>query len=109
MQISITGRHVSISPAVKAYAQRKAEKLLRHYDRIQSIEIIIDKQSDNYTVDAIVGAAGTSPFVGRESAPETLAAIDLLMDKMTRQLTRHKERSRNRKHLGRNVERFEEP
>ena len=108
MQISVTGRHVNVTDEVKTYAQEKAGKLPRFYDRVQAIEVILDHEGDNFTVDMIVTAEGRNHFMVHEAGPDMFALIDLIVDKLERQLRRHKERFRNRKHLVRNVDKYEE-
>ncbi len=109
MQISVTGRHVELTPRTKSYAEEKASRLPRYYDRVQSIEIIIGKEAEQSMVEMIVKAAGAQDFVAKEVGPDATSCIDLLIDKMERQLTKHKERFRNRKHLAKKVEPYEEP
>ena len=99
MQITIIARHVEVPEDVKAYAREKAEKLLRFYDRIQAIEVIFDHEADQSSVEMIVSAGARNSFVGHETGPDALALIDLTTDKLERQLTKHKERLRNRMHL----------
>lgn len=108
MQISVTGRHVNVTDEVKTYAEEKAGKLPRFYDRVQAIEVILDHEGDNFTVDMIVTAEGKNHFIAHEAGPDMFALIDLIVDKLERQLRRHKERFRNRKHLVRNVDKYEE-
>ena len=112
MLVSVVGRHVQITGEVKSYAEQKAQKLPRFYDRIQAIEVVVDHESDLSSVEMIVTAAGKQTFVAKEVGPDTLACIDLAVDKLERQLTKHKEKFRNRKHLGRKADPFaplEEP
>ena len=99
MQITITARHVSISEDIKRYARDKSEKLLRFYDRIQAIQVVIDYEGDEFTVEMIVNAEARNEFVAHESGSDTQALIDVTVDKLERQLTKHKERLRNRMHL----------
>ena len=106
MQISVTGRHVRVTEEVKNYAARKAEKLPRFYNRVQAIEVVLDHEGGDFTVDMIV-TAGKSNFIAHESGPDVFALVDLITDKLERQLTRHKEKFRNRKHLSRRVDQFE--
>lgn len=108
MQISVTGRHVNVTEEVKAYAREKASKLPRFYDRVQAIEVILDVEGDSFTIDMIVSAEGRNHFIAHEVGPDTFALIDLITDKLERQLTRHKERFRNRKHLAKKLDKFEE-
>ena len=108
MQISVTGRHVNVTEEVKSYAAEKAGKLPRFYDRVQAIEVILDHEGDDFTVDMIVTAEGRNHFIAHEAGPDTFALIDLIVDKLERQLRRHKERFRNRKHSARGVDKFDE-
>jgi putative sigma-54 modulation protein len=108
VQISVTGRHVEVTTDVKEYADKKLARLPRFYDRIRSVEVILGHESENFTVEVIVTADG-NPFVAQEAGPDTFALIDRIVDKLERQLTRHKERFRNRKHTGAKLDRFETP
>ena len=98
MQVLISGRHMSVGEDVKAYCHEKAEKLTRFYDRVQSIEVILDGKSGTHTAEMIVHADRTDPFVAEEQHEDLHAAIDVVVDKVERQLRRHKEKLRNRKH-----------
>lgn len=108
MQISVTGRHVEISDEVREYAQTKGGKLPRFYDRISSIEFILDHESDHLTAEVIVKADRTHEFVARETGPDPLTLIDVIVDKVERQLTKHKEKSHDRRHSGGGKEPAEE-
>ncbi len=108
MQISVTGRHVNVTEEVKEYAEQKAGKLVRFYDRIQAIEVVLDVEGDDFTIDMIATAEGRNNFIAHEAGPDTFALIDLITDKLGRQLKRHKERFRNRKHLVKDTDKFEE-
>lgn len=98
MQITVSGRHMGVSDALKEYCEQKAGRLSRFYDRIQSIELILDGQEGHHFAEVIVHSDGTPPFVASEEQQDAFAAIDLLMDKVERQIRRHKDRLRNRKH-----------
>ena len=107
MQILVTGRHVNVTEEIKGYAGKKAEKLPRFYDRVQAIEVILDHEGDDFTVDMIV-TAGRENFIAHEAGTDMFTLVDLVTYKLERQLRRHKERFRNRKHLAKNVDKFEE-
>jgi len=98
MQISVSGRHMGVSEPLKAYCLEKSERLIRFFDRIQSIEIILEGHSGQHFAGMIVHSEGTPPFVAREQHEDAFAAVDLMLDKVERQIRRHKERLRNRKH-----------
>lgn len=98
MQVNVSGRHMGVSDALRDYCREKAERLIRFYDRIQSIDVVLDGHNGQHSAEMIVHAEGTHPFVANEEQPDAFAAIDLTMDKVERQIRRHKERLRNRKH-----------
>lgn len=100
MQVKVTGRHMGVSESVKTYCQEKAERLVRFYDRIQSIEVILDGHEGQHKAEIIVHADRTDPFVAHEEQEDIYAAVDLILDKVEEQLRRHKEKIRNRKHPG---------
>jgi putative sigma-54 modulation protein len=98
MQIIVSGRHMGVSDALKDYCHDKAQRLLRFYDRIKSIEVILDGHDGQHSAEMIVHSDGTAPFVASEEHKDIYAAVDLLIDKLERQISRHKEKLRNRKH-----------
>ncbi len=98
MQVKVSGRHMGVSDALKAYCEEKAERLVRFYDRIQSIEVIVDGNNGMHAVEVIAHVAGSDPCVATERQADAYAAVDLVVDKVEEQLRRHKEKVRNRKH-----------
>ncbi len=98
MQINVSGRHMTVSDSVREYCQQKASKLVRFFDRIQSIDVVLDGHNGHHFAELIVHSEGTAPFVASEEQDDMHAAVDLVMDKIERQIRRHKDRLRNRKH-----------
>jgi putative sigma-54 modulation protein len=100
MQIKVSGRHIDVTEAIRAYAAEKAGKLPRYFDRVQAIDVILDKGPKNgdLHVEMIVDAEHADPFVANASGADLYACIDDAVNKLERQLTDHKDRLRNRKH-----------
>ena len=98
MQISVTGRHLEIKGPMREYVEEKAGKLIRYYDRIERIEVIVDRESNHQSVEMVVRADHKNTFVAQVNADDFYEAVDLVIDKLERQLTKHKEKFRNRKH-----------
>lgn len=98
MEVTVTGRHIEITPAIREYATTKVQKLPRYFDRVQSITIVADKRDHHrLEVEVIVQADRAEPFIAKESGPDLYACIDASVDKLERQLTDHKGRVRNHK------------
>jgi len=100
VQVRVTGRHVEVTPEVRQYIDDKAQKLPRFYDHIHKIEMILDHESEQFSCEMIVHADRKQTFVARGTGPDTFALIDLVIDKLERQLTKHKEKNRLHKHDG---------
>lgn len=94
MQINISGHHVELTPAIKNYVNTKLDRLERHHDRITSTNVILSVDKLRQKAEASVHVSGKDFFANCESE-DLYAAIDLLADKLDRQLIKHKEKMRN--------------
>lgn len=99
MDIKISGRHIDITPAIHDYAQSKCRRFARYFDRISEITVVVDKRDRSFEVELLVDVEHHEPFVARGKDEDLYACIDTTSDKMERQLTDHKEKLRNRKHV----------
>lgn len=97
MQVVVIGRHLEVTPAIREYAEKKAEKLLKYYSRIQEIEVVLDVRGPHHYVKMIVNAEHNNIFTAEMTDDDLYASIDLVIDKLEKQLTRHKEKMRDRK------------
>lgn len=100
MIVTLSSRHMEITPALKSYAEQKANKLTKYFDRIQEIEVVFDSGKGLTSVEMIVNAEHNHTFVARTDQGDAYAGIDLCVDKLERQLSDHKKKIRNRKHPG---------
>ena len=100
MQLKLSGRHIDVTPAIRDYAENKVAKLPRYYDRITSIEVVVDREDhhNHYGLEVVVQVEKADPFVVRVTGEDVYACVDESVDKLERILTDHKEKLRNRKH-----------
>lgn len=95
MQINISGHHIEITEAMRAYVLEKFEKLQRHFEHITSIHVILEVEKNRQTAEATVHIKGGELFA--DATKEDLyAAIDMLIDKLDRQILKHKEKNLDR-------------
>lgn len=100
MEFKISGRHLEITPAIREYAEQKTARLPRFFDRIQSISVIIDKHDpQHFEVEIVVDIEHAKDIITKRTSEDVYAGIDKAVDKAERQLTDHKEKLRNRKHI----------
>lgn len=98
MIVTISSRHMDVSAPLKAFAEQKANKLTRYYDRIQEIEVVFDNAKDAMRVEMIVNAEHRNMFIAHDTHEDAYACIDGCIGKLERQLSEHKKKFRNRKH-----------
>ena len=98
MIVTISGRHMDVTPALKQYSEQKAGKLSKYFDRIQEIEVILDASKDSTRVEMIVNAEHNDVFIAHHDQGDAYACIDGCAHKLERQLSEHKKMYRNRKH-----------
>ncbi len=99
MQIKVSTRHGHLGEDTQQFIRDKAEKLLRFFDRITSIEVTVDlsNQDGQYHVEFLVNAEHKHDFVAHETHSDILAAVDLLLEKLEKQLRRYKEKIQDRR------------
>ncbi|MCC6572721.1 MAG: ribosome-associated translation inhibitor RaiA [Planctomycetes bacterium] len=112
MKITITAKHVKVTPAMKEYAEDKLERLERYFDRIQNIHVFLDKEGDQNVCEIELTTAKHHHIIATVKDDSDMhAAVDLCLDKTERQLKKVKEKLKshkgveNRKKLGRDVKR----
>ncbi len=97
MNLHITGRHLEITPAIRDYATEKFGKIKRHFDHLIDIHIILAVDKLKQKAEATIHISGKDIFV--ECDDDNLyVAIDALVDKLDRQVIKHKEKLAGRRH-----------
>lgn len=91
INIKITARHLKITNEVKEYLQSKLNTLDRYFDRIKRIEVVLDHSRNLYELEIVVSVVLGKKIVLKTSHYNYIAAIDILVDKIERQLTKFKE------------------
>jgi putative sigma-54 modulation protein len=91
MQISITGHHVDVTEALKNYVTEKMERIERHFDKIVNVHVVLAVEKLVQKAEATVQVNGASLFAQEESE-DLYAAIDGMVDKLDRQVVKHKEK-----------------
>lgn len=99
MQVNLTGHHVDITDALRAYVDEKIARLERHFDHVTNVHVILSVEKLQKKAEATVHVAGADVFA--DAVHEDMyAAIDALIDKLDRQVIRHKEKVKNHRGNG---------
>ncbi|OGT79917.1 MAG: ribosomal subunit interface protein [Gammaproteobacteria bacterium RIFCSPLOWO2_02_FULL_61_13] len=91
MQISVTGQNIDITPAIRAYVEEKFVRLERHFEHMTNVHVILRVERERHRAEASVHVNKADLFADHEHS-DMYAAIDGLVDKLDRQVKKHKER-----------------
>lgn len=99
MNLTISGHHLEVTPAIRDYVQSKLERILRHFDHVIDIAVIltVDKlREKEKRQKAEINIHLSGKDLHAESVDTNLyAAIDALIDKLDRQVIKHKDKVQN--------------
>jgi len=91
MQLTITGHHIDVTPALKSKVESKLSKLERHFDHLTDIHCILTVEKLRHKAEATVQLSGGT--IHADAIEDDMyAAVDALVDKLSRQVTKHKEK-----------------
>lgn len=97
MRIHVNGRNIEITDAIKAYVKEKIGKVATHYDQIQSIEVILSVIKNPAAAEKHIAEVRCSldkvKLHLEETGESMYASIDLLSDKLLRQVKKVKDKS----------------
>lgn len=99
MNLTLTGHHVEITPAMRDYVTTKMNKVIRHFDNVIDVTVILSVEKLKQKAEVNVRVRGKDIFVETDSA-DMYASIDNLADKLDRQLLKHKEKNTDRRSNG---------
>ncbi|MBT3196408.1 MAG: ribosome hibernation promoting factor [Gammaproteobacteria bacterium] len=96
MQLNITGHHVEVTPPLNEYVTGKVSKLERHFDNVTNVHVVLSVEKLRQKAEATLHVSGADIFA--ECTDEDMyAAIDGLIDKLDRQVLKHKEKQKSRR------------
>ena len=91
MQITVSGQHVDVTPALNDYVMTKLRRLERHFDHATNAHVVLTVQRQSQKAEATVHVPG-GKLHAEAVENDMYAAIDRLADKLDRQIRRHKEK-----------------
>lgn len=105
MQVTIVGHHLPITDAIREYVDQKLARAWRHFGHGLKANVVLSVERLEQRAEVTVHFQGQD--LHAEAAHEDLyAAIDLLADKIDRQVVRYKERHQSTVHQGQAVRAF---
>ncbi len=91
MQLNITGRNIAVTPALRRYAETKLARLDRFVNGLGTAHVVLRVEKHRQVAEVTVTARDVT-LRAEESTPDLYASIDLVADKLERQVLRYKGR-----------------
>ena len=102
MNLTISGHHLDVTPAIREYVQNKLERITRHFDQVIDSHVILcidnlTEKDKRQQAEINLRVAGKIVHV-TSAAHDLYAAIDMLMDRLDRQVQKYKQMLQNHSH-----------
>ncbi len=91
MNLQISGHHIEVTPALRQYVEDKLEPVVRHFDRVTGVTVILSVEKLKHKAEVTLHVPGKDIFV-EETGDDLYASIDVLFDKLDRQVLKYKQK-----------------
>jgi putative sigma-54 modulation protein len=92
MNLTITGHHLEVTPAIRGYVEEKLKRVTRHFDNVIDVGVILTVEKLKHKAEVNLHVAGKDIYVEAIEA-DMYASVDVLVDKLDRQVLKHKEKA----------------
>ncbi|MFT3801942.1 MAG: ribosome-associated translation inhibitor RaiA [Burkholderiaceae bacterium] len=89
MNLSISGHHVEVTPAIRNYLIQKLERVTRHFEQVIDVSALLSVEKLEQKAEVTIHVRGKEIFAESIDA-DMYAAIDTLIDKLDRQVIKYK-------------------
>lgn len=96
MNLQISGHHIEVTDALREYVEAKLEPVVRHFDKVLGVNVILSVEKLTQTADVTMHIPGKELHV-TETNEDLYAAIDSMFDKLDRQVQKHKQKMQERR------------
>jgi putative sigma-54 modulation protein len=91
MNLSVSGHHLDVTPSLRSYVQSKIGRVTRHFDHVIDAHVILTADKLKQKAEVTLHVAGKDLHCESEDG-DLYAAIDLLADKLDRQVLKYKDK-----------------
>ena len=99
MNLTISGHHVDVTPAIREFVMTKLERVRRHFDQVIDVTVVLTVEKLRQKAEINLHLRGKDLHCEATDA-DLYAAIDLLIDKLDRQVLKYKTRTQDHQHAG---------
>ncbi len=97
MSVNVKGRNIDVTPALREYVEKKITKVTRQFKTVGDISAVLKVEKGNHIVEITVPASGIL-LRAQETTKDMYSSIDLVVEKIERQIHKYKTRLMRRKY-----------
>ncbi|HEY5638124.1 MAG TPA: ribosome-associated translation inhibitor RaiA [Burkholderiales bacterium] len=97
MNLNVSGHHIEVTPALRSYVQSKLERITRHFDHVIDAHVILSVDKLRQKAEVTLHVRGKDLHCASEE-DDLYAAIDLMTDKLDRQVLKYKGKQNDKAH-----------
>ncbi len=91
MNVKITGRHMELSDALKAYIETGLRKIKTHFDKVIDVDVVLSVEKHRHIAEVNLHANGVR-IHSKEASADMYASVDAVLEKMGKQVRKYKDR-----------------
>ena len=97
MNVNVRGKNIDVTPALKDYVEKKITKVTKQFKTVGDISAVLKVEKGNHIVEITVPASGIL-LRAQETTKDMYSSIDLVIEKIERQIHKYKTRLMKRKY-----------
>ena len=97
MSVNVKGRNIDVTPALREYVEKKITKVTKQFKTVGDISAVLKVEKGNHIVEITVPASGIL-LRAQETTKDMYSSIDLVVEKIERQIHKYKTRLMKRKY-----------
>ena len=93
---TVRGRNMEVTPALKDYVEKRVGKIAKYFDKVGEITVLLTVSKGRHTVEVTVPIDKGVMLRGEEATMDMYTSIDLVVEKLERQIHKHKTKLQRR-------------
>lgn len=98
MNVIVSGKNINVRPSTRSYIEEKLEKFDKYFKMNIDAQVTLGVEKDRHTVEVTMPLKNGVIFRAEETSEDLLTSIDLVIDKLSKQMRKHKTKIEKRMH-----------
>jgi len=98
MRVIVSGKNISVRPSIREYIEGKLDKFDKYFNSDVDVKVTLGVERNRHTVEITMPLKHGVTFRAEETSEDMYSSIDMVMDKLTKQMRKHKTKIEKRYH-----------